>query len=109
MAHVRRKFVETFVGGLTFRVNQSRYVFFIILKLFLDKFSVDVGYGFLFTINIFNFILIVSARDISSFLRDVDGAYSLSCVEVFLFRSTIVGVDLDLFDKRLEFIMVAYS
>ena len=98
--HVRRKFIEAFVGGQTFRGNPSRYVFFIILKFFFDKFSVDVGYGFLVTINFFNCILIVLARGISSFLRDVDGVYSLSCVEVFLFRSTIVGADLDLFDKR---------
>ena len=73
-----------------------------------DEFSVEFGYWFLFTINFFNCILIVSARDISSFLRDVDGTYSLSCVEVFLFRRTIFGVDLDLFDKPLEFTMVTY-
>lgn len=50
-----------------------------------------------------------SARDTSSFVRDIDGAHLSSRVEIFLFRRDIVGVDLQLFDKCLQFTIVRYS
>ena len=50
-----------------------------------------------------------SARDTSSFVRDTDGAHLSSRVEIFLFRRDIVGVDLQLFDKCLQFTIVTYS
>ena len=53
--------------------------------------------------------LIILMRDVLSFVLDVDDVHSLSCVEGFLAFSTNVGVDLDLFDKSLEFTVVTYS
>ena len=50
----------------------------------------------------------VSARDTLSFARVVDGVHSFSSAKVFLFRTAIVGVDIDLFDKCLQFTIVTY-
>ena len=47
-------------------------------------------------------LLAFSARDISSFVRDGPGVRLLSCVEIFLVFSAIVGVDLDLFETSVE-------
>lgn len=44
------------------------------------------------------FNLTVSARDIWSFVGDIDDKNLLSCVDVFLVLMAIVGIDLDLFD-----------
>ena len=54
--------------------------------------------------------LICSTRDLLSFVLDVNyGVHSLSCMDVSLGFSAMVGVDLDLFDKCLESVMVADS
>ena len=47
-------------------------------------------------------LLVFSARDISSFVRDVSDVRLLSCLEIFLVFSAIVGVDLHLFETSVE-------
>ena len=66
--------------------------FFMILKFFFHNFSYDVGDGFIFTINFFNYIFeCFNEKCVSPFVREVAGVNSLCCVEVFVALSSIDG------------------